>query len=69
MSSVCIRLGFARPKQLIYSSPNYKPDFPSLPDEKAEPCPDMNIKVASFTVSKKYINMLSHRSIIMLIVD
>ena len=30
-----------------------KPDFPSLADEIAEPRPDMNIKVAAFTVSEK----------------
>ena len=29
------------------------PDFPCLADEIAEPCPDMNIKVAAFTVSEK----------------
>ena len=33
------------------------PDFPSLADEIAEPRPDMNIKVAAFTVSKRSINM------------
>ena len=33
-----------------------EPDFPSLADEIAEPCPVMNIKVAAFTVSKKSIN-------------
>ena len=33
-----------------------KPDFPSLADEIAEPRPDMNIKVAAFTVSKKSSN-------------
>ena len=33
-----------------------KPDFPSLGDEKAEPHPDMNIKVAAFTVSEKSSN-------------
>ena len=61
MSSVCIRLGFsrnarafARPKKLINS---LKPDFPSLADETAEPRPDMNIKVAAFTISEKSINM------------
>ena len=61
MSSVCIRLGFssnartfARPKQPL----NYlEPDFPCLTDEQAEPRPDMNIKVAAFTVSEKSINM------------
>ena len=30
-----------------------KTDFPSLADEIAEPRPDMNIKVAAFTVSEK----------------
>ena len=30
-----------------------KPDFPSLADEIAEPHPDLNIKVAAFTVSGK----------------
>ena len=33
-----------------------KPDFPSLVDEIAEPHPDMNIKVAAFTVSEKSSN-------------
>ena len=33
-----------------------KPDFPSVTDEIAEPRPDMNIKVAAFTVSEKSIN-------------
>ena len=63
MSSVCIRLGFslnartfARLKKLINS---LNPDFPSLPDEKAEPNPDMNIKVAAFTVSEKSSNIKS----------
>ena len=59
MSLVCIRLGFswnartfARPKQLIYSSS----DVPCLADEIAKPRPEMNIKVAAFTVSEKSIN-------------
>ena len=30
-----------------------KPDFPYLADELAETRPDMNIKVAAFTVSEK----------------
>ena len=34
-----------------------KPDFLSLADEIAEPHPDMNIKVAAFTVSEKSINI------------
>ena len=33
-----------------------KPDFPSLADEIAEPHPDMNIKVAAFTVNEKSSN-------------
>ena len=33
-----------------------EPDFPCLADEIAEPRPDMNIKVAAFTVSEKSIN-------------
>ena len=28
-----------------------EPDFPYLADETAEPCPDMNLKVADLTVS------------------
>ena len=36
-----------------------KPDFPSLADEIAEPHPDMNIKVAAFTVSEKSSNFTS----------
>ena len=31
--------------------------FPSLADEIAEPHPDMNIKVAAFTVSEKSSNI------------
>ena len=33
-----------------------KPDFPSLAYEIAEPHPDINIKVAAFTVSEKSSN-------------
>ena len=35
-----------------------KPDFPYLADELAEPRPDMNIKVAAFTVSEKSNNTI-----------
>ena len=40
-----------------------KPDFPSLGDEIAEPRPDMNIKVAAFTVTEKaiYTGLLNHK--------
>ena len=33
-----------------------KPDLPSLANEIAEPHPNMNIKVAAFTVSEKSSN-------------
>ena len=33
-----------------------EPDLPCLVDERAEPRPDMNFKVAAFTVSVKSIN-------------
>ena len=32
-----------------------KPDFPPSADDIADPCPDMNNKVAAFTVGKKSI--------------
>ena len=35
-----------------------KPDFPSLADEIAKPHPDIIIKVAAFTVSKKSSNII-----------
>ena len=34
-------------------------DFPYLADEIAEPHPDMNIKVAAFTVSEKSSNIIN----------
>ena len=36
-----------------------KPDFPSEADEIAVPHPDMNIKVAAFTVSEKSSNTIT----------
>ena len=49
------------PKSLItlYQIIN-KPDFPSLADEIAEPHPDVNIKVAAFTVSEKSSNTTTY---------
>ena len=41
-----------------------KTDFPSLVDEIAEPHPDMNIKVAAFTVSEKASNTQCNKSIV-----
>ena len=39
---------------------HFLPDFPSLAIEIAEPHPDMNIKVAAFTVSEKSSNTKAH---------
>ena len=50
---------FARLKKLIiklFTKLEIKPDLRFLADEIAKPGPDMNIKVAAFTVSEKYIN-------------
>ena len=41
---------------VFYTKLQIKPDSPCLADEIAEPHPDMNIKVAAFTVSEKSIN-------------
>ena len=46
-------------KYLLLTKLWIKPDFPSLADEIAEPRPDMNIIVATFTVRDKSIN-ISH---------
>ena len=35
-----------------------EPDFPCIADEIAEPRPDINIKVANFTVSEQSINII-----------
>ena len=47
--------------------------FPLLADEMAKPCPDMNIKVAAFTVSEKssntiYTNMTGRSSTVIFVV-
>ena len=41
----------------LFTKLSIKPDSPSLADEIAVPRPDMNIKVAAFTVSEKSINI------------
>ena len=63
MSSVCIRLGFscmhvcpAQKAYLLFTKLEIKSDFPSLADEIGESHPNMNIKVAAFTVSEKSSN-------------
>ena len=45
------RLRGSKSLLILYQIIN-KPDFPSLADEIAEPRPDMNTKVAAFTVSE-----------------
>ena len=40
----------------LYQIIKKNPDFPSLADEIAKPHPDMNIKVAAFTVIEKSSN-------------
>ena len=40
------------PNNYLFTQLLNEPDFPSLADEIAEPCPDMNIKVTAFTVPK-----------------
>ena len=46
---------FARTTYLLFAK-KIEPDFPFWADELAEPHPDMNIKVAAFTVSQKSYN-------------
>ena len=49
---------FRGSKSLLFLYQNInKTWFPSLADEVAEPHPDMNIKVAAFTVSEKSSNI------------
>ena len=51
----CTHVCAAQKAYLLFTKLKIKPDFPSLADEIAEPRPDMNIKVAAFTVSEKSI--------------
>ena len=52
----CMHVCAAQTSYLLFTKLYIKPDFPSLADEIAEPHPDMNIKVAAFTVSEKSSN-------------
>ena len=54
----CTHVCAAQKAYLLFTKLLIKPDFPSLADEIAEPRPDMNIKVATFTVSEKSSNTL-----------
>ena len=53
----CTHVCGAQKAYQLYTKLQIKPDFPSLADGIAEPHPDMNIKVAAFTVSEKSSNM------------
>ena len=53
----CMHICAAQKAYLLFTKLQIKPDFPSLADEIAEPHPDMNIKVAAFTVSEKSSNI------------
>ena len=52
----CTHVCAAQKAYQLFTKILIKPDFPSLADEIAEPHPDMNIKVAAFTVSAKSSN-------------
>ena len=52
----CTYVCAAQTTNLSFTKLEVEPDFPCLADEIAEPRPDMNIKVAAFTVSEKSIN-------------
>ena len=52
----CTHVFAAQKAYQLYTKLYIKPDFPSLADGIAEPHPDMNIKVAAFTVSEKSSN-------------
>ena len=64
VSSVCIRLGFSWNARTLAGPNNLlilhqiinRTWFPCLADEITDPRPDMNIKVAGFTLSEKFIN-------------
>ena len=52
----CMHVCAAQITYLFFTKLYIEPDFPCLADEIAEPRSDMNIKVATFTVSEKSIN-------------
>ena len=52
----CTYVCAAQTTEFFFTKLKMEPDFPCLADEKAKPRPDMNIKVAAFTVSEKSIN-------------
>ena len=54
----CTHVCAAHTAYLFFIKLEIEPDFPCLADKIAEPRPDMNIKIAAFTGSKKYINII-----------
>ena len=55
----CTHVCAAQKAYQLFTKLIIKPDYPSLADEIAEPHPDMNIKVAAFTVIEKSSNINS----------
>ena len=53
----CMHVCGAQKAYLLFTKLQIKPDFPCLADEIAEPHPDMNTKIAAFTVSEKSSNI------------
>ena len=53
----CTHVCVAQTIYLFFTKSKIEPDFPCLVYEKAEPRPDMNIKVASFIGSETSINI------------
>ena len=56
----CRQVWAAQTTYLFFTKLQIEPDFPCLADEIVEPLPDMNIKVAAFTVSEKSSNILQN---------
>ena len=50
----CTHVCAAKTTYQFFTKSKIGPDFPCSADEKAEPRPDMNIKVTAFTESKKF---------------
>ena len=55
----CTHVCAAQTTYLFFTKLKIEPDFPSSADEIAETRPDMNIKVATFTVSEKTVNIIN----------
>ena len=51
----CTHVSAAQTTYQFFTKLKIEPDVPCLADEIAEPRPDMNIKVAAFTVNEKSI--------------